>query len=1173
MPGFVHLHVHTQYSLLDGAIRLDSLIQKAVGFGMDAVAITDHGTMFGTIEFHDKCHHANIRPIIGMEAYVAPRTIADRTAQDHKELRHLILLAENDEGYRNLCKLASIAQLQGFYYKPRIDKQVLEAHHEGLIALSACLHGEIPRLILAGNDQAAEGAARWYLSLFGEDRFFLEVQNNGIPDQTTVNEALFALSDRLSIPVVATNDCHYLDAQDVKAHDVLLCIQTGKTIHDTERMKFRTDQLYFKSPREMTDYFGARPDTIENTSRIAARCQVDLGFKGYHFPRYSPPGEKRSAEEIFESLVRAGFDEKWRIIRQKNPQADFSQYQERLDYEIGVIQKMGFSGYFLIVSDFIQYAKKNGIPVGPGRGSAAGSLVAYCLAITDLDPLVHGLLFERFLNPARNSMPDIDVDFCINGREAVYKYVVERYGGGEYVSQIITYGKLMTRAVIRDVGRALGIPLKEVDAIAKMVPDVLNISLDNALRQEPKLAELAASKPEIGELIDICKVLEGLPRHASTHAAGVVISDKPLVEYLPLFKGKKGEVITQYDMKCVEKIGLVKFDFLGLRNLTVMADALRLIESQGKPVPDLANLDLNDADTYRLLATGDTTGVFQLESSGMKDLMVRLRPECFADIVALVALYRPGPLDSGMVDDFVDCKHGRKPVEYLVAQLEPILKETYGVIVYQEQVMKIAVELAGYTMSQADELRKAMGKKKPEILAEHRGRFIEGSAAKGVPAEKAAQLFDLIEKFGGYGFNKSHSAAYALISYQTAYLKAHYPVEFLAALLTSEMHTTDAVVKYISECRAHQIPILPPDINASDKNFTVVDGAIRFGLVAVKNVGEAAIDCMLETRKKGLFSSIFDFCNRVELKKVNKRVIESLIKSGAFDSTGAFRSQMMAVLEEAMIEGQLRQKKRNDPQLGLFGEILEEGQWNDHPQLPRIPEWDRKEKLAQEKECLGFYLSGHPLEGYETILAAFTDADTIGLMEREPAELVRVGGLIRQCKVIRTKKDELMAFLTIEDRSGSVEVTVFSDLYGKTSEMLVTDRAIIVQGQVEKDEKSAKLIAEDIIPMEKAPELWSAAVHIRLDADRIEREELLRLKQTLQEHPGLCRVHIDLAQPSGAVACIALPENTMVQANPEFKRSVQAITGSRTVSFRCIPLVRDPSRTNGKRKFRKDNGR
>ncbi len=1173
MSGFVHLHVHTQYSLLDGAIRIDPLIQKAVAFGMDAVAITDHGTMFGTIEFSEKCQKAGLRPIIGMEAYVAPRTIADRTAQDNKELRHLILLAETDEGYRNLCRMASIAQLQGFYYKPRIDKAVLEAHREGIIALSACLHGEIPRLILSGNLKAAEEAARWYLALFGEERFYLEVQHNGIPEQTTVNDALFDLADRLSIPLVATNDCHYLEARDVKAHDVLLCIQTGKTIHDSERMKFRTDQLYFKSPEEMTGFFGHRPDTLENTARIAARCQVDLGFKGYHFPRYSAPGEERSAEERFEEQVRSGFEDKWRIIRQKNPDAERSRYQERLDYEIRVIQEMGFSGYFLIVSDFIRYAKTHGIPVGPGRGSAAGSLVAYCLSITDLDPLVHGLLFERFLNPARKSMPDIDVDFCINGRESVYKYVVDRYGGGEYVSQIITFGKLMTRAVIRDVGRALGIPLKEVDAIAKMVPDVLNISLENALKQEPRLAELAQSKPEIGELIDICKVLEGLPRHASTHAAGVVISDRPLVEYLPLFRGKKGEVVTQYDMKCVEKIGLVKFDFLGLRNLTVMNDALRLIESQGKQAPDLANLDLTDAATYRLLISGDTTGVFQLESSGMKDLMVRLRPECFADIVALVALYRPGPLDSGMVDDFVNCKHGRKPVEYLVPELEPILRETYGVIVYQEQVMKIAVELAGYTMSEADDLRKAMGKKIPEILAKHRDRFVNGAAEKGVPAEKAAQLFDLIEKFGGYGFNKSHSAAYALVSFQTAYLKAHYPVEFLAALLTSEMHSTDAVVKYISECRSHHIPILPPDINASDKHFTVVEGAIRFGLVAVKNVGEAAIDAILEARKEGRFSSIFDFCKRVELKKVNKRVIESLIKCGAFDSTGAFRSQMMAVLEEAMIDGQLRQKKRNDPQLGLFSDFFEDDQWNDHPSLPDIPEWDRKEKLALEKECLGFYLSGHPLEGYEAVLEAFTDCDTIGLGDREAAEIVRVGGLIRNVKVIKTRKDDLMAFITLEDRNGSVEITVFSDLYAQTGPILETDRAVIVQGQVEKDENSVKLIAENVIPMETAPELWTAIVQIRLDAERADRDTLLQLKQVLQDHPGACSVRIELVQSSGAVVHIALCEQIGVKATQELKRSVQAVTGPKTVSFRCIPIVRDTTQTNGKRRFKKENGR
>ncbi|MBW2192427.1 MAG: DNA polymerase III subunit alpha, partial [Deltaproteobacteria bacterium] len=790
---FVHLHVHTQYSLLDGAIRIDALLNRAKSFNMDAVAITDHGTMFGAMTFYDKANKAGIKPIIGCECYVAPRRLSDKTSSDNRGLSHLILLAENQDGYRNLCKLATIAQFEGFYYRPRIDKEILKKHSKGLIGLSACLHGEIPRRIQGDRIDEADEAARFYLETFGENNFFLEVQNNGIDAQETVNQALLDMSRRLSIPLVATNDCHYLDREDVRAHDVLLCIQTGKTVHDTDRMKFKTDQLYFKSPYEMFEDFKDYPGALDNTVDIARRCNLEFDFNTYHFPNFeTTPGQ--TVDALFEKTVRKGFDKKLQHIASKNPGIDKKRYVDRLEREISLINAMEFAGYFLIVADFIRYAKENNIPVGPGRGSAAGSLVAYSLGITNLDPLEHGLIFERFLNPARKSMPDIDVDFCINGREEVFKYVVDRYGGGDYVAQIITFGKLKTRAVIRDVGRALDIPLNEVDAIAKMVPDVLNISLDDALKREPRLEQLAGTKPEIGDLIKICRVLEGLSRHASTHAAGVVISDRPLVEYLPLYKGKRNEVITQFDMKCVERIGLVKFDFLGLRNLTVIANALSLIESQGKSPPDIENLDFKDPATYRLLASGDTTGVFQLESSGMKDLLIRLKPESFDDVIALVALYRPGPLDSGMVADFVKRKHGRTAVEYIVPALEPILKETYGVIVYQEQVMNIAADLANYDMSEADELRTGMGKKIQSLMAKHRMRFMHGATENSIPSDKAKMIFDLMEKFGGYGFNKSHSAAYALIAFQTAFLKAHFPLEFMAALLTSEMHSTDGVV-------------------------------------------------------------------------------------------------------------------------------------------------------------------------------------------------------------------------------------------------------------------------------------------------------------------------------------------------------------------------------------------
>jgi DNA polymerase-3 subunit alpha len=1173
IPDFVHLHVHTQYSLLDGAIRIDDLLQRAADFGMHSVAITDHGTMFGAVEFYEKATKAGIKPIIGIEIYVAPRSRFDKTPLDNKGLSHLILLAENQEGYRNLCKLASAAQLEGFYYKPRIDKQILREHGKGLIAMTACLHGEIPRRIQDGNLDQADAAAKEYQEIFGENNFFLEVQNNGIDIQERVNAALLDMSQRLSIPLVASNDCHYLQRQDVRAHDVLLCIQTGKTIHDNDRLKFRTDQLYFKSKEEMYAYFNSYPDALTHTVDIAKRCNLEFDFNTYHFPRFDT-GSQQSVDELFEQKVRDGFRRILGRVKRKNPQADDAVYQERLDYEIATIKEMGFPGYFLIVADFIHHAKESGVPVGPGRGSAAGSLVAYSLGITDLDPIAHGLIFERFLNPARKSMPDIDVDFCIAGREDVYKYVVDRYGGGDYVAQIITFGKLKTRAVIRDVGRALDIPLREVDAIAKMVPDVLNISLDAALAQEPRLAELSQNDPNVAELIQICRVLEGLPRHASTHAAGVVIADRPLVDYLPLYRGKKGEVVTQFDMKIVEKIGLVKFDFLGLRNLTVIANTLDLIKRQGKTPPDLENIELTDADTYRLLSAGDTTGVFQLESSGMKDLLVRLKPEVFDDVIALVALYRPGPMESGMIDDYVARKHGKKTVEYMVPELEPILKETYGVIVYQEQVMKIAGVLANYTMAEADDLRKAMGKKIPEIMADHRQRFVQGAKDNRIPGDRAQKLFDLIEKFGGYGFNKSHSAAYALIAYQTAYLKTHFPVEFMASLLTSEMHSTDGVVKFIAECRNHDIPILPPDINQSDKEFVVDDSRIRFGLVAVKNVGENAIDAIIAGRAEQPFESLFDFCERVDLKKVNKRVVESLIKCGAFDATGAKRSQMMAALESALDYGQRVQRERNDPQMGLFGMGESQPSIN-APALPEIGEWDEKQFLAFEKESLGFYLAGHPLTRYEDVLDKFTNANAISIKELKDGGVVRIGGLVQNSKTIKTKKGDSMAFVTLEDMHGAVEAIVFSRVFEDVRDLLVADKALLIQGQVQKDEQSVKILADTVIPIAKAEETWTASIHLNLEISRTDRQLLKDLHAILERYPGPSPAFLHLRSPDNTDSIIALPEALKLKAGSALRREVNNFLGYHAVETHCsaVPAANALNGLNrGGRKEKPFNG-
>ncbi len=1170
-PGkFVHLHVHTEYSLLDGAIRIGALLEKARADGMPSVAITDHGTMFGVVDFFQQARQAGIKPLIGCECYVAPRTLYDKTPADHKGVSHLVLLAENQEGYKNLCALATKASLEGFYHRPRIDKQILAEHSSGLIGLSACLKGEIPMLLRAGKTEAADAAAKFFVDLFGENNFFLEAQHNGIPDQEIVNQGLLDMHHRLGIPMVATNDCHYLNQEDVKAHDVLLCIQTGRTVKDANRFRFSTDELYFKSSATMIADFADYPGAIENTLAIAERCHVDFDFNTFHFPKFDLTTEKSEAQ-LFEEKVRAGFAEKMAIVRAKNPDADETVYKERVDYEISVINDMGFPGYFLIVADFIEYSKKNGIPVGPGRGSAAGSLVAYSLSITDLDPIEHGLIFERFLNPSRISMPDIDVDFCINGREAVYHYVVDRYGGGDYVAQIITFGKMKARAVIRDVGRALDIPLSEVDIIAKLVPEDLNITIEKALEKEPRLREKVENNREFADLIEISKTLEGLNRHASTHAAGVVIGDKPLVEYLPLYRGKRGEVLTQLDMKKVENIGLVKFDFLGLRNLTIIADALRIIKDQGKTPPDLAHLDLTDKKTYALLAAGDTSAVFQLESTGMKDLIIRLKPENFAEVTALVALYRPGPMGSGMVDDYVDCKHGRREVSYLVPELAPILKPTYGVILYQEQVMKIASQLANYSMAEADGLRKAMGKKIPEVMAKQLDRFVDGAVKNNIPKEKAAELFGLIEKFAGYGFNKSHSAAYALIAFQTAYLKAHFPVEYMAAVLTSEMNTLDNVVKYIAECRNHNISVLPPDINESQKGFSVSGDAIRFGLAAVKNVGESAIDSIVETRQQGDFNSLFEFCQRVDVRKVNKRVLESLIQCGAFDSTGARRSQMMAAVEDALDYGQRVQKEAADPQMSLFGDASGRKELNP-PALPEIEEWDEKQKLNLEKEAIGFYITGHPLDAYQELIDKFASTNALAITEEGVLDgaAVRIGGMIRASKMIMDKRGNTMAFVDLEDINGSVEVTVFASVYEQSRDILIEDAPVFVQGRLQKNEKFAKIIAEHIVPMAQVEALWSASVHLAIDALKTDTKALTDLHAVLKHYPGQCKGFLHVKVPEKTETIIELPGEMKLRPGSALVNEVNRLLGYPAVTTQCAPIqqIPDPAENNGKKVIR-----
>ncbi|MGM0642904.1 MAG: DNA polymerase III subunit alpha [Thermodesulfobacteriota bacterium] len=1162
---FYHLHVHTEYSLLDGAIRFKDLFPRCREFGMDAVAITDHGTMFGVAQFNEMAVEHSIKPVIGCEVYLAPRTIDKKTSYDHKEMSHLVLLAKNRQGYANLCKLVSIAQLQGFYYKPRIDHSLLKRYSEGLIALSACLKGEIPKLIMQNRIQEADQKVETYLSTFGEDNFYLEIQQNGMEIQHKVNQGLYDISRRLSVPMVATNDCHYLSREDKRAHEVLLCVQTGDTLADTNRFKFDSDELFFKSPDMMIESFSGYPGAVENTGEIVSRCNVEFDDKVYHFPKFDCQAEK-SEDEIFKERVMQGFEEKLALIKSRKPEVDETVYRERIEYEIGVILDMGFPGYFLIVADFIDHARKIGVPVGPGRGSAAGSMVAYSLDITAIDPIEHGLIFERFLNPSRISMPDIDVDFCIEGREAVYHYVVERYGGGENVCQIITFGKLKAKAVIRDVGRALGVPLPEVDEIAKMVPDNAK-NLKSAIEEVPQIQEKALENETKQEMLEISQLLEGLPRHASTHAAGVVIGDKPLVNYLPLYKGKEGETLTQFDMNYVEKIGLVKFDFLGLRNLTVIKNTLEVLKQSGKPVPDIENIDLHDQKTFELLRAADTTGVFQLESTGMKDLIRRLKPEYFTDIVALVALYRPGPLESGMADSYVERKHGRQKVEYLFPQLEEVLRETYGVILYQEQVMKIAGLLANYTMADADGLRKAMGKKKIEMMEEHRKLFLQGAEENGLDPENAAQLFGLMEKFGGYGFNKSHSAAYALISYQTAFLKAHYPVEFIAALMTSEMNNTDNILKYLDECKTHGIEILPPDINESSANFSVDNERIRYGLAAVKNVGEAAIEEIVSARNElGRFDSIFDFCEKVGPGKANKKVLESLIKCGAFDSTGARRSQMAACLEEALDHGARIHKEKADCQLDLFSDT-DIGVSMPAPvsELPRIEEWEETELLFYEKESLGFYLTGHPLEKYESLIRKYCNARSDTLEEFSESRNVRMGGIIRPVKEIKTKKGDLMAFALIEDTRGGTEVVVFPDTYVDSHTLIKEEAAVLVEGSIQKRENSTNLIADKIVPIEQAEQEWTAGMVIHMDASYADKETVGSLKRIADRYPGECTTYIAVAVPDKPSVIVQLPEDCKIACDPGFLKEVEKLLGAGAVTTKCAPV----KQKNKSKKWRK----
>lgn len=1122
MSEFVHLHVHTEYSLLDGAARIEELVAQAADYGMPALAITDHGNMYGAVDFYKAAKEAGIKPIIGSEVYVAPESRFNQKHNQADSPYHLVLLAENNQGYRNLLELVSKGYLEGFYYKPRIDLELLREYNEGLICLSGCLAGRITRGLLNEQQQQVKEMIKTYQNIFGENNFYLELQDQGLRKEKIVNHSLIKLREELNVPLVATNDVHYLNQEDAQAHDVLLCIQTGKKLATEDRMKFPNDEFYLKSSQEMAEIFSEVPQAVENTVEIAERCNVELDFDQTYLPYYDVPEEKNLSSYLRELCLKG--------VRQRYGEVT-AEVKERLDYELEIINEMGYPAYFLIVWDFIEYAKERGIMVGPGRGSAAGSLVSYVLGITDIDPLKHGLIFERFLNPQRVSMPDIDIDFCYQRRDEVIDYVTEKYGQ-DRVAQIITFGTMAARAVVRDVGRVLDLSYAQVDQIAKLVP--FGSDLDEALESSSELKELYQQKEEVKELINYAQKLEGLPRHASTHAAGVVISKEELTEYTPL-QQNKGEVTTQYPMGDLEAIGLLKMDFLGLRTLTVINNTLQIIERTQGIELNLDELPLDDDKTYQLLQTGNTEGLFQIESNLFQRLIADLKPTRFEDLIALLALGRPGPLGSGMVDDFIKRRHGEAEVEYPHPDLIDILEETYGVILYQEQVMRIANEIAGYSLGEADILRRGMGKKKPELLKKHRQKFIDGALDKGYSKELANELFDLMEYFGGYGFNKSHSAAYAFVSYRTAYLKTYYPVEFMAALLSSIMGNSDKVARYIEECNRMGIEVLPPDVNESEVRFTVVEDRIRFGLEAVKNVGQKAIEEIIRARQEeGDFESLADFCQKVSLGKVNQRVIESLIKAGAFDSLGAYRSQMLTVIEDLYEQAHKIQKEKGNGQQS-FGDFLNADEFgNVEVKLPEMSEYSHDQLLAMEREYLGLYISGHPIDKYQDLLAENRFKSIVAIKDVADKKEVQFGGIINSLNQIVTKNGKDMAFLELEDRTGQLEVVVFPEQYNKFQELLIPNEFIMGQGRLDQNEEGTKLIAQSL---QKTPEK-----KLYLKVKEISSAGLQQLAAALKKFSGSTPVYLVL-KLSGEKIIISTGSQFSIKLEPGLENRLQEISG------------------------------
>ncbi len=1160
---FVHLHLHTDYSLLDGAIKIGPLAKRAAELQMPAVAMTDHGNLHGALSFYYKMREAGVKPIIGMEGYLARGSRLDKgggapLGPGERATNHIVLLAKNLTGYHNLVKLSSFAYTEGFWRKPRFDRELLARHSEGLIGLSACISGVPQTFLLQDKFDEAARAALEFEEIFGKGNYFLELMDHGLAQQVRILKPMAELSKKTGIPAVVSNDSHYLNAEDVKAHDCLLCISTGKTLNDPGRLTYGSPKYYFRSAEEMWADFGEEPEWLLNTLHVAEMCNLEFPKAIDQVPLYPVP-EDHTIESYFEKVARDGFDERFREIWQHleasgSLRHPLSKYQERLSHEIATIKKMGFPGYFLIVWDFIRYAKERGIPVGPGRGSAAGSLVAYCMKITDVDPMQYDLLFERFLNPERVSMPDIDVDFCVRGRGDVINYVSDLYGR-QNVAQIITFGTMASRAAIKDVGRALEMPYTEVEKVAKMIPPPIrgrNVSIEDAIKMTPDLKQLIEKDEKVAELIDIARKLEGASRHTSVHAAGVVISPKPIHELVPVCVNANNELTTQFVMSDLEKTGMLKMDFLALTTLTIIEDCLKFIAQDTGERLDLSQIPLNDAPALKLFEDGLLNAVFQFESAGMVEICRKLKPESLEDLSALNALYRPGPLDGGMVDDYIERRHGRRKVTYIVPQMKEILENTYGILVYQEQIMQLAQKLAGYSLGEADLMRRAMGKKKKEEMAKHEEKFVSGAVERGIAKEKAEKIFSLMAQFADYGFNRSHSFAYAYLAYHTAYLKANYPTHFYAAVLTSEGDNTEKVARYIGEMKQRGFALLPPDINSSNQGFTPVGGAVRFGLAAIKGVGEAAVQAILRARTEGgNFKSLFDLAERVDTRAVNKRVFEAMIKSGALDGVvggdADKRSALLAVLDRALEQGAKTQRDRASGQIGFFEMMpMEEAE----PELPKTKPWSKKEQLGFEKETLGFYASGHPLEDYAASLEGLANVDGGTIGEHTHGDPVAMGGIVIDLAIRTTKKGDRFALFRLEDQFSAVKIVCWPEQFTKYKTHIEDNKALLVKGRLEVAEDGATtIITQELQPLDGARAYAAQGMTIRLSENTLTSARAQSLSQLFSRHAGHSTVVLELQTTAAQQIKIRPNQFLRVKITPDLEADIKAICPDWEVTY------------------------